>query len=249
MQINGQGLQGPPGQPTRWRGPLDGKPVKTRPEAARSREKNSLVESGNNTGGKALPSPVRVARSGNSAFGASPFKGQSVALLGIIILMHAAVLYLFSRSAGIQMPAVSVPMMVRLITSNEQVQEKPSIKPIPKPEPRALADKPVLKEQSMEEAQNQVIPARFDVAHLNNPQPDYPLLSKRLREQGEVILRVYVTSEGSAGPVEIHTSSGYSRLDNAAKRAVERWRFMPARKGDRPVDTWVLVPIRYSLKS
>jgi protein TonB len=49
--------------------------------------------------------------------------------------------------------------------------------------------------------------------------------------------------------VEIRTSSGVERLDRAALDAVRRWRFVPARQGDTPVDAWVLVPIRFSLDS
>ena len=45
----------------------------------------------------------------------------------------------------------------------------------------------------------------------------------------------------------INTSSGSDRLDRAALDAVRRWKFVPARLGDTPVDAWVLVPIAFSL--
>jgi protein TonB len=63
-----------------------------------------------------------------------------------------------------------------------------------------------------------------------------------------VILRVHVLATGLADRVEIHTSSGHDRLDKAARSAVARWRFVPARSGDLAVAAWVQVPIVYSLQ-
>jgi protein TonB len=94
-----------------------------------------------------------------------------------------------------------------------------------------------------------VVAPRFDADYLDNPAPAYPALSRRMGEQGRVLLRVYVHADGSVGQVEIGESSGFERLDRAAREAVARWRFVPARQGERPVAAWVLVPISFSLRS
>jgi protein TonB len=91
--------------------------------------------------------------------------------------------------------------------------------------------------------------ASFDADYLRNPKPPYPPLSRRIREEGRVVLRVRVTAEGSAGDVEVRTSSGSSRLDESALRTVRRWKFIPARHGRAPVQSWVLVPIIFKLES
>ena len=96
-------------------------------------------------------------------------------------------------------------------------------------------------------AESRVEPPQFDVAYLNNPTPVYPPLSKRLREQGNLLLRVWVSSNGAAEQIEIETSSGSSRLDNAAIDAVRQWRFVPARHGDKAVAGLALVPINFHL--
>ena len=90
--------------------------------------------------------------------------------------------------------------------------------------------------------------ARFDAAYLRNPALAYPLLSRRLGEQGKVLLRVLVHTDGSAMSVEIETGSGYTRLDQAARETVRQWRFIPAMQGDKTVNSWVIVPINFSLK-
>lgn len=69
-----------------------------------------------------------------------------------------------------------------------------------------------------------------------------------MREQGRVLLRVYVTADGHPGRIELSQSSGSSRLDEAAEKAVTRWRFVPARRGEREVDAWVIVPIVFKLE-
>jgi protein TonB len=93
-----------------------------------------------------------------------------------------------------------------------------------------------------------VIPPSFNAAYLNNPPPAYPSVSRRMGQQGKVMLRVLVNASGTTDKVEIRSSSGFERLDDAALDAVRHWRFVPARQGDRPVAAWVLVPIIFTLE-
>lgn len=85
----------------------------------------------------------------------------------------------------------------------------------------------------------------FNADYLDNPQPIYPALSRRLGETGRVLLRVYVSADGKAERVELKTSSGFERLDQSAREAVIHWRFVPARRGSEHVAAWVLVPISF----
>ena len=89
---------------------------------------------------------------------------------------------------------------------------------------------------------------RFDAAYLNNPSPDYPALSRRLGEEGKVVLRVLVGENGRPVQIELRTSSGSPRLDQAALAAVGRWQFIAARRGDEVVAAWVLVPLVFNLR-
>ncbi len=89
---------------------------------------------------------------------------------------------------------------------------------------------------------------RFDAAYLNNPAPAYPALSRRMREEGRVLLRVLVSPDGRPTRIELAETSGSSRLDAAAQGAVTRWQFVPARRGDRPVEAWVVVPVVFKLE-
>lgn len=90
--------------------------------------------------------------------------------------------------------------------------------------------------------------ARFNAAYLNNPDPIYPPISRRLGEEGRVLLKVRVTAEGAAAAVDLEKSSGFERLDEAARQAVARWRFVPARRGDEAIEATVTVPIVFRLE-
>lgn len=93
-----------------------------------------------------------------------------------------------------------------------------------------------------------LVAARFDAAYLNNPKPIYPNASRRLGEEGRVVLRVLVDAQGHAEAVEVERSSGFPRLDAAAREAVAQWRFVAARRGSEPVAARVLVPIVFNLE-
>ena len=86
-----------------------------------------------------------------------------------------------------------------------------------------------------------------DADYLNNPTPAYPRMSRRQGEQGTVVLRVFINTEGRAEKAEIRTSSGYSRLDEAALDTVKRWRYVPGKRAGVPEAMWFNVPIRFVL--
>ena len=91
--------------------------------------------------------------------------------------------------------------------------------------------------------------ARFVAAYLQYPRPSYPSVSRRLGEEGKVLLRVRVTPEGQPAAVDLEKSSNFERLDDAARQVVARWRFVPARRGDEAVEATVIVPIVFRLDS
>lgn len=91
--------------------------------------------------------------------------------------------------------------------------------------------------------------ARFDAAYLQNPKPNYPAISRRLGEEGKVLLRVKVAVDGSASAVDLEKSSSFERLDEAARQVVARWRFVPAKRGEQAIEASVIVPIVFRLDS
>ena len=84
-------------------------------------------------------------------------------------------------------------------------------------------------------------------AYLQNPKPDYPALSVRRGEQGQVVLNVLIGIDGKAQKTEIAKSSGFERLDAAALATVQRWRYVPGKRGGVPEEMWFKVPLAFVL--
>ena len=84
--------------------------------------------------------------------------------------------------------------------------------------------------------------------YLKNPPPGYPRISRRNGEQGTVIVRVFISTQGTPEKAEVRTSSGFARLDQAALEAVQRWRFVPGRRNGTPEAMWFNIPVRFVLE-
>ena len=84
--------------------------------------------------------------------------------------------------------------------------------------------------------------------YLNNPKPAYPAMSRRLGEQGRAVVRVLIGADGLPQKAELHTSSGFDRLDRAALDTVMRWRYVPGKRGDVPEAMWFNVPLNFVLE-
>ena len=86
-----------------------------------------------------------------------------------------------------------------------------------------------------------------DADYLNNPAPVYPRMSRRMGEQGTVLVRVLISADGRAEQAEIRISSGYARLDEAALDTVKRWRYVPGKRAGTAEAMWFNVPVRFVL--
>ena len=124
----------------------------------------------------------------------------------------------------------------------QALAEPPALPAESKPSVGAAASAPTVRESVP------ATPASFNAAYLRNAPPRYPLIARRNGVEGTVRLKVLVTRDGRAAQLELDKSSGSSALDNAALEAVKNWQFVPARRGQEPVESWVLVPVVFKLE-
>jgi periplasmic protein TonB len=82
-----------------------------------------------------------------------------------------------------------------------------------------------------------------------NKAPLYPMLSRRLKEQGTVYVEVLVLKNGKVGQLKLKQSSGFARLDQAALNALRGWTYQPALKLGQPIDFWFVQPVVFNLNS
>ena len=80
-----------------------------------------------------------------------------------------------------------------------------------------------------------------------NRPPTYPWLARLRGQEGTVILRVRVERDGRPSAVRVLHSSGYPILDEAARRAIHAWEFLPAHHGGLAVSSEAELPVRFRL--
>jgi len=202
-----------------------------------------------------------------------PSASRRGSLLGIVVMAHAGLFLAIVAVTTVVPKVVEIPMIVELLHPPEE-QKPPEAKPLPVAKPQPVARPkatprpapPVLEATASTvpataapaaapgdakpapPAEAPVSQARFDADYLKNPAPPYPPLSRRMGEEGKVVVRVLVSPKGTAESIEIKTSSGSTRLDEAALNTVRHWKFIPAKRGDSPIQSWVLVPIIFKLE-
>lgn len=87
------------------------------------------------------------------------------------------------------------------------------------------------------------------VEYLRAAPPVYPKESQRRHEHGTVVLRVLVDAEGRPAQIEVERSSGFERLDNAARDAVAKFLFRPYEVNGTKQAAQVLIPIGFDRRA
>ena len=83
-----------------------------------------------------------------------------------------------------------------------------------------------------------------------DPSPfQYPVELWDRKVTGETVLLVRVTSEGKVDSVSVFNSSGHAEFDSAAVTGARKLRFVPGKRGQRPVEMWTKLPVRFELDS
>ncbi|WP_343820192.1 energy transducer TonB [Castellaniella daejeonensis] len=162
------------------------------------------------------------------------------------------------------------------ITEPPPPEPKPKPKPKPKPRPKPVhkpQPKPQVQAQpaapaaasrdavaaggarQASEARGEPVPVDPDrprtvgqVDYLGKrPSPVYPRISQRRGEQGRVVLRVLISPLGQVASVSVRTSSGYTRLDEAAVDAMRHARFRPYTENGIAYKALVDIPFDFVL--
>lgn len=188
-----------------------------------------------------------------------------------ITAVHAAGLYVaLTFAPQIRAAVAQVPLTVTFVSAPEPSHERPlpqvavvTPQPIVQMPELPLVDFPNDAPQSARaitvpvqappppparQAEDRSAPKLVStVEYVREPSPRYPPQSRRLREQGLVVLRVIIDEHGEASSIEIETSSGHARLDDAARDAVLRAAFRPYVEDGAPRRALVLIPIEFAL--
>lgn len=168
-------------------------------------------------------------------------------------------------------PKPSAPTTRRDAEPSRKPREKPVERPrAPIPQPEAVTDETAAREDPTgvlspqpaayplavpESARPPTAPTPAKVelpssnaSYLHNPAPVYPALSKRLGEQGKVLVRVLIGADGSPQHAELKRSSGFERLDRSALEYIMKCRYVPGKVAGVPQAMWHEAPVSFVLE-
>ncbi len=156
-------------------------------------------------------------------------------------------------------PKVNKPQPLAVRPKRERRQPaETAVQAEPEPaEPApAVAENNSTAESSQSDSRAQAAPAapKPDVVlkpqrgSLINIEGHYPPLSRRMGEEGTVVIQVLVNEQGQPAEVRVKKSSGYQRLDQAAISAVRAARFSPGSRNGKAEAMWFDLPIRFELR-
>jgi len=149
----------------------------------------------------------------------------------------------------------------------ELVKEKPIVRPpapilvaeapvtsvtepvAPPPPPQPIIEEPPAPviEEPAKPAGPVVMSSELSLACPDRNPPNYPAISRRLGEQGQVKLKVDLDETGRVTSARVVESSGYKRLDEAGLAAVKSWRCNAATRDGKAVRAIALQPFDFIL--
>lgn len=185
-------------------------------------------------------------------------KKQSIGFL-VVVLLHVGLGYLFVTGLGHSaIEVLKQPLETKLIEEVKPPDAPPPPPPpklapppppfIPPPEvniaPEAApvtntitttTTKPPAEAPAAPKPAARVAPV---VKASSCREPEYPSSSARLGESGRVVLALLVGVDGKVSDSKIETSSGFPRLDEAARSALSLCKFTPGTVDGKPEQAW-----------
>jgi len=202
-----------------------------------------------------------LSHSPSSTFAASPYAARQrqprkhFIGISLVVVLHA--LLLWAIASGL---ARKVVRMTENTVDAVLMSEAPPPAPAPKtpppripapPPPAPTSTAPAISQPSTPPAAAPAAPATPALrtgaviqAGAYCAKPDYPSASRRMEEEGTVTLKFLIGIDGRVMQAEIEKSSGFNRLDEAARNALSKCQFRPGTVDGKAEQSWA--NIRYT---
>jgi protein TonB len=184
-----------------------------------------------------------------------------VAFLGITIALHVVFALVFMQmQSHHRVQEQAAPIMASLLEEAPPAEEPPqNFSPppmnvtysLPTPDP-VVVDTEIVATNAITATPMSDAPASTaapplveTVEYVRATPPVYPKESQRRREHGTVVLRVLVDAAGRPAQIQVEHSSGFDRLDTAAREAVAKFLFRPYEVNGVAQPAQVLIPIGF----
>ena len=162
---------------------------------------------------------------------------RRLAGLAVVVTLHAALIYALVHGLARKIvEVVHQPLETKII---EEIKAPPPDKPPPPPPRLTTPPPPYIPPPEVQVHVPELKPAEPDrtaaVVDANTcEKPSYPAAALRANEVGTVRLSFLIEADGRVLDSKVERSSGYRRLDEAARAALSLCKFRPATVDGRP---------------
>jgi len=183
---------------------------------------------------------------------------RRLAGLAIVVALHAALIYALVHGLARQIvEVIRQPLETKII---EEVKAPPPDKPPPPPPPKlAMPPPPYIPPPEIQVTSPVSAPTITAVTSepVRTPpvvnakscqEPPYPAASVRANETGIVSLSILVGLDGRVLNSKVERSSGFRRLDEAARAGLSLCNFRPATVNGKPEQAWGRIEYEWKLK-
>ncbi len=177
--------------------------------------------------------------------------------IGLVILLHALLWWAISSGLARQVVRMT-ENTVEAVLMSEAPPPAPAAPPPPTPKtpapppPAPTSTAPAITQTNTPPVAAPTAPAirtgAVIQAGASCAKPDYPSASRRLEEEGTVTLKFLIGVDGKVLQADIEKSSGYTRLDDAARNALSKCQFRPGTVDGKPEQSWATIAYKWRLE-
>lgn len=192
--------------------------------------------------------------------------------IACVLVLHALLIYaLVNGLARKIVEVVQAPLETKILEEIKPPAEKPPPPPPPKlamppppfiPAPEVRIDTPpqltntITAVSTVKPAAEAPVPRPVMAAPArtaavvdarNCSKPEYPSASIRAQETGLVVLQFLIGVDGTAMDSKVEKTSGFRRLDEAARNALSLCKFKPGTEGGKPMQSWARIEYLWKL--
>ena len=177
-------------------------------------------------------------------------------LILFVLIAHALLLvgsFIPYSSRGLKLPSELMIMDLRDSDQGSSLQRKSAITlqaSTSNTSSTSIQSDSPGKQASLPFAQDALIPGAISRQKIDGSKPTYPLISRRLKQEGVVLVKLCVNPRGTVEKVDVLRSSGYPSLDNSALNALAKWKFASSADSfdSNAVDCFRL-PVQFTLEA
>ncbi len=177
--------------------------------------------------------------------------------IGLVVVLHAVLLWAIASGLARQVVRITENTVEAVLMSEAPppAPVAPKTPPPPKPAPPTPAQAstaPAITQAATPSAAQPALPAIRTGAVIQPgahcAKPDYPSASRRMEEEGTVTLKFLIGTDGRVLQADIEKSSGFNRLDEAARNALSKCQFRPGTVDGKPEQSWANIKYTWRLE-